>query len=120
MVSKAQQQFWKHDVKVARDYNKTVGTGEGVSLQEKFFEDFANLHGNQFRTLTAEGNIPSRFPNQNTWSPMMRGNRTSRISIQELEKLYCKPSFIKTENRPTRWVKILIVQFCLLIYFLNY
>lgn len=104
MVSKSQVQFWKHDVKVARDYNKTLGTGDGVKLKEKLFEDLAQIHGNNdFRTLATEAS--SRFSNQHTWSPMMRGTRTSRISIQELEKLYCNPTYNKTESRPTKFVK---------------
>lgn len=105
MVSKSQQQFWRHDVKVARDYNKTLGKGEGTSLQQKIFEDFANFHGNDFRTLPTDRPSLSRFSNQHTWSPMMRGNTTSRISIQELEKLYSNPAYNKTEIRPSKFVK---------------
>lgn len=106
MVSKSQQQFWKHDVKVARDYNKSLGSGEGASLQQKMFEKFANLHGNNLRSMTTDRPGPSlsRFSNQHTWSPMMRGNKTSRMSIQELEKLYSNPTFSKSEIRPCRFV----------------
>ncbi|XP_037052297.1 uncharacterized protein LOC119085886 [Bradysia coprophila] len=94
MVSKNQQQFWKHDVKVARDYNKTLGAGEGVSLKEKVLEDLAEIQGNNIRTLNSE-----RYSNQHTWSPMMRtGARTSRMPIQELEKLYSN----QTDNKAAR------------------
>lgn len=103
MVSKSQQQFWKHDVKVARDYNQTLGTGEGASLKKKLLEDLAHFQSEEFRTLTTSGS--SRFSNQHTWSPMMKANRTSRISIQELEKLYLNPTYNKTETRPTKFVQ---------------
>lgn len=99
MVSKSQQQFWKHDVKVARDYNRTVGSTDGTSLKEKLLNDLARLHGSEYRRLSNERS--RRFSNQYTWSPMMRGTRTSRMSIQELEKVYCNPMFSKSENRPT-------------------
>lgn len=102
MTSKSQQQFWKHDVKVARDYNKTFGTGDGESLKAKLFEDLAQLRGNEFRSLATEGS--GRFSNQHTWSPMMRGTRATRISIQELEKLYSNPTYNKPEIRPTTFV----------------
>lgn len=103
MVSKSQQQFWKHDVKVARDYNKTFGTGEGESLKAKIFEDLAKFRVNEFRSSTTQGS--GRFSNQHTWSPMMRGSRETRISIQELEKLYTNPSYNTTDNRPTKFVE---------------
>lgn len=103
MASKSQQQFWKHDVKVARDYNQTLGTGEGVSLKDRLFEDLAHFHGDEFRTLTANG--CSGFSNQHTWSPMMRQTKTSRMTIQELEQLYLNPTFNKAESRPTKFVK---------------
>ncbi|KAG4073563.1 hypothetical protein HA402_000787 [Bradysia odoriphaga] len=94
MASKNQQQFWKHDVKVARDYNKTLGAGEGVSLREKVLEDLAEIQSNNMRTLNSE-----RYSNQHTWSPMMRaGARTSRMPIQELEKLYSN----QTDNKAAR------------------
>lgn len=95
MTSKNQQQFWKHDVKVARDYNKTLGTGEGISLKEKVLEDLAEIHGKEISTIAGE-----RYSNQHTWSPMMMrtGAKSSRMPIQELEKLYANQQEIK----PTR------------------
>lgn len=104
MVSKSQEQFWKHDVKVARDYNKTIVNDEGVSLKERLLKDLAQLRDTEFKSLITEA--PSGFSNQqHTWSPMMKTNRTSRISIQELEKLYWNPTYTIAENRPTTFVK---------------
>lgn len=102
MASSSQQQFWKHDVKVARDYNQTLGTGEGASLKKRLFEDLAHFHCDEFRTLTT--NRTSRFSNQHTWSPMMKVARRS-MTIQELEKLYLNPTYTKTDSRPTKYVK---------------
>lgn len=91
-------------MKVARDYNKTLGAGEGISPKEKLFESLAQIHGDELRTLATEAS--NRFSNQYTWSPMMRATRTSRISIQDLEKLYCNPTYNKSESRPTKYVQI--------------
>ncbi|KAG8187303.1 hypothetical protein JTE90_011674 [Oedothorax gibbosus] len=47
----AVSRFWKHDVKVARDYNKTLGENEGEDLGKQFLEEWANLNGIDPKTL---------------------------------------------------------------------
>ncbi|XP_055933379.1 uncharacterized protein LOC129963216 isoform X2 [Argiope bruennichi] len=47
----AVSRFWKHDVKVARDYNKTLGENEGEDLGKQFLEEWANLNGIDPNTL---------------------------------------------------------------------
>ncbi|GIY96751.1 uncharacterized protein CEXT_450201 [Caerostris extrusa] len=46
--------FWKHDVKVARDYNKTLGENEGEDLGKQFLEEWANLNGIDPSTLKTD------------------------------------------------------------------
>lgn len=43
-ASEDQRQFWKHDIKIARDYNKTIHADEGQKLQEELaqFQDNAS------------------------------------------------------------------------------
>lgn len=43
-VSDEQRQFWKHDIKIARAYNKTVNADEGKTLAE----ELAQFHENDF------------------------------------------------------------------------
>lgn len=37
--------FWKEDLKIARDYNKTFSRSEGRELGKEFLEEWANLSG---------------------------------------------------------------------------
>ncbi|GBO30158.1 hypothetical protein AVEN_218945-1 [Araneus ventricosus] len=50
----AVSRFWKHDVKVARDYNKTLGENEGEDLGKQFLEEWANLNGIDPSTLKTD------------------------------------------------------------------
>lgn len=64
-----QRQFWKHDIKIARDYNKTIQAEEG----RKFKEELAPFHGNaseNFKGVGAELLRQSHYPHTNTWSPL--------------------------------------------------
>ncbi|XP_067124254.1 uncharacterized protein [Centruroides vittatus] len=37
--------FWKEDLKIARDYNKTISKSEGRELGKEFLDEWANLSG---------------------------------------------------------------------------
>ncbi|XP_067124246.1 uncharacterized protein [Centruroides vittatus] len=37
--------FWKHDIKVARDYNRTFGNNEGEEMGKQFLQEWASLTG---------------------------------------------------------------------------
>ncbi|XP_042897542.1 uncharacterized protein [Parasteatoda tepidariorum] len=50
-ADQAVSRFWKHDVKVARDYNKTLGENEGEDLGKQFLQEWANLNGIDPNTL---------------------------------------------------------------------
>lgn len=49
----AQRQFWRHDIKIARDYNKTLHADEGKRVQDDFAEFNENAVEN-FKGVGAE------------------------------------------------------------------
>lgn len=90
-ASDEQRQFWKHDIKIARDYNKTIHADEGAQLQK----GLAQFHDNasDFRGVGAELLKQSHYPHTNTWSPLtLRHYRkevyNTRTSLRELDALY--------------------------------
>lgn len=100
IVSKSQRQFWKHDVKVARDYNKTNPPPPPPTLAAEnnsttFTQQMANEYTEENaarinRDLLKNVNQASY---QNTWSPMTfrhfsGGNDGEQLSIGDMEKLY--------------------------------
>lgn len=87
-VSADQRQFWKHDIKIARDYNKTIQAEEG----RKFKEELAPFHENaseNFRGVGAELLKQSHYPHTNTWSPLtlrhLRKEVNTRTSVLDLD-----------------------------------
>lgn len=91
-VSDDQRQFWKHDIRIARDYNKTIRADEGLKLQEELAQFHENASDN-FKGVGAELLRQSHFPHTNTWSPVtlchhrkeIHGTRTS---LRDLDALY--------------------------------
>jgi hypothetical protein len=91
-ASDEQRQFWKHDIKIARDYNKTVNADEGKKLQEELAQFHENASEN-FKGVGAELLKQSNYPHTNTWSPLtLRHYRkevyNTRTSLREFETLY--------------------------------
>lgn len=110
IVSRNQRQFWKHDVKVARDFNKfSSAEGDGGSLlTQKLAEEFAEFQESDPELITATsdhrrsgGGHPVH---QYTWSPMMcRQHDAANLSIQEMEKIFLNMAHpLQTNNRLTR------------------
>lgn len=69
-MSRDQRQFWKHDVKLARNYSRNASVGDDDA--QKWADDFA-----EFQTTDAAGRRNSemlrnvgRPAYQHTWSPM--------------------------------------------------
>lgn len=88
-TSDDQRQFWKHDIKIARDYNKTIHADEG----EKMREELALFHENaseNFKGVGAELLKQTHFSHSNTLT--MRHHRkeiyNERPSLHDLDKLY--------------------------------
>lgn len=90
-ASDHQRQFWKHDIKIARDYNKTVHADEGRKLQEEL-NHFHEHESDNFKGVGAELLKQSFHPHA-TWSPLtLRHYRkelhNTRTSLREFEALY--------------------------------
>lgn len=105
VVPKDQKQFWKHDIKIARDYNRTLHTNDGLSMSKQLIHELTTLHHNN-DTMTGglRGdyllNSASKGGHQNTWSPRHNYHqRDHRPTIQELEALYLSLSANTTENQ---------------------
>lgn len=97
MVTKSHTHFWKHDVKIARDYNKTCQFDDAQSLRQKLereIEGFEAQSENQGVGVRAEimrrmsrGALPFSSFNQNTWSTLAQPQNT-RPTMQDIEALY--------------------------------
>lgn len=85
-VSDDQRQFWKHDIKIARDYNKTINADEGRKVQEEL-NQFQHNTSDNFKGVGAEL-LRQSYPHTNTWSPSnLRLKDSHRMSIRELDTI---------------------------------
>ncbi|XP_040161850.1 uncharacterized protein LOC120899743 [Anopheles arabiensis] len=103
VVPKDQKQFWKHDIKIARDYNRTLHTQDGHSMSKNLMQELASLHHNNDTVGGLRGDYllnSASKANQNTWSPRHNYHqRDHRPTMQELEALYLSLSANTTENQ---------------------
>ncbi|KAJ8979766.1 hypothetical protein NQ317_015243 [Molorchus minor] len=93
------RRFWKHDIKIARDYNKTVQSEEGGSMITRLSEEIARLHKSQFNEQhyhsieLARENLKVNIKRpEYTWSPCMRLSKKHR----EINELY--DDLMKSKN----------------------
>lgn len=89
IASKAHRHFWKHDIKIARDYYKTCQSEDAQALSKKLADEIAGFQKQDHEVLGGSGYLS----HQNTWSPMSTRNfysfkNSSKPTIQELEALY--------------------------------
>lgn len=103
IVPKDQKQFWRHDIKIARDYNKTLHTMDGMSMSKQLIHELTALH---HQDPDGRGHGSERLlnsisrANQNTWSPRHNYHqREYRPSIQDLEALYLSLSANTNDNQ---------------------
>ncbi|XP_055681745.1 uncharacterized protein LOC129789120 [Lutzomyia longipalpis] len=100
MATQNYRQFWKHDVKIARDYNKTCQVDDATSLRQKLADEIAGFEAQSdnrgqgaraeiVRRLT-QGPMPSLYHHQHTWSPLTHAAQY-RPTIQEMETLLMNP-----------------------------
>lgn len=104
IVPKDQKQFWRHDIKIARDYNKTLHTMDAMSMSKQLIHELTALHHNQDPDGRGVGS--DRWVNtitrnhQHTWSPRHNYHqRDHRPTIQELEALYLSLSANTNESQ---------------------
>lgn len=101
-MSRNQRQFWKHDVKVARDFNnfssaQTAGDG-GSLLTQKLAEEFAEFQESDPELITATNHRSGHPIHQYTWS-----HDTANLSMQEMEKIFLNMGHpLQSNNRHTR------------------
>jgi hypothetical protein len=69
LSTEEERQFWKHDVPIARDYNKTLIADDGRRLREQLDE---YLNTDNFRGVGAELLKQDLYPHTHTWSPIMQ------------------------------------------------
>ncbi|XP_059620692.1 uncharacterized protein LOC132264481 [Phlebotomus argentipes] len=91
--------FWKHDVKIARDYNKTCQAADTTLLRQKLAEEIAGFEAqtdNRGQGVRAEivrrltqGPMASLYYHQHTWSPLTHAPH-NRPTVQEIESLLLK------------------------------
>lgn len=81
LASRGQREFWKHDIKIARDYNKTMHTGNNSDLLHEFGEAKDRMiHGVGVELL--------KNVNQQTWSPATNRLFHDNNSTRDLEAIY--------------------------------
>ncbi|XP_065088980.1 uncharacterized protein LOC135710359 isoform X1 [Ochlerotatus camptorhynchus] len=102
IVPKDQKQFWNHDIKIARDYNKTMHTMDGMTMNKQLLQELSHFRpqsetdkqGSE-RWLNTIGRA-----GQNTWSPRHHHHQKEhRPTIQELEALYLSLSANNTDTQ---------------------
>lgn len=91
-VSDRQKQFWRHDIKIARDYNKTLQADDGRRVLDELAEFNVNAVEN-FKGVGAE--LLRQNPASQTWSPYSHrhlhhrsDNYKTRASVKNLESLF--------------------------------
>lgn len=91
-VSDRQKQFWRHDIKIARDYNKTLHADDGRRVLDELAEFNVNAVEN-FKGVGAE--LLRQNPSSQTWSPYSHrhlhhrsDNYKTRASVKNLESLF--------------------------------
>ncbi|XP_053693931.1 uncharacterized protein LOC128741855 [Sabethes cyaneus] len=102
IVPKDQKQFWKHDIKIARDYNRTLHSTDGMSISKQLIHDLTALHNKdpEGHGFGSELLLNTISRNQHTWSPNHNYHqREHRPTIQELEALYLSLSGNNGDNQ---------------------
>lgn len=81
----ARKRFWKYDIKVARDYNKTIISGENIGCHKEYpthrQRNRPNYDLNHFSTDMSDGNFkPYNKQREFTWSPCLHNHLSSICS----------------------------------------
>jgi hypothetical protein len=89
LSTEEEKRFWKHDVPIARDYNKSLNAGEGKLLEEQLAE-FRQKQCENFSGAEAELFDPQYFPYTHTWSPLTHRVtlKEKRASVRDLDAVY--------------------------------
>lgn len=102
----AKQKFWKHDIKIARDFNQSAYTEEVKELHRRISKEYSDIPNFHFRPEDNSHRIHKDAARMNiqkpqyTWSP---GTAEGRPTLSELRKLYT--NFRKEECRANKSLK---------------
>ncbi|XP_070490390.1 uncharacterized protein [Chironomus tepperi] len=100
LSTEEERQFWKHDIPIARDYNKTINAEDGRRIREQL-EDYLNSDTENFQGVAAELLRQDLYPNTHTWSPLMNKlsskNEQPRPSVIDFNSYY--NSMAREHNR---------------------
>ena len=101
-ASEEERQFWKHDIPIARDYNKTINAEDGRRIRQHL-DDYLNNHAENFQGVAAELLKQDLYPNVHTWSPLMHKftNKKDQIrpSVLDLDSYYKSMTSTSNHNR---------------------
>lgn len=97
IASRSQRQFWKHDIKIARDYYKTCQNEDAATLGKKLEEELRarqrqdSHHDSSFDMLRLQNNL--LHSTQHTWSPLSSRNQftvrdVTKPQMQDIENLF--------------------------------
>lgn len=85
LQNEEERQFWRHDVPITRDYNKTVNAEDGEKLRKELMEFCDNEPGN-FKGVGRELLRQDFYHPTHTWSPV--NSRYQEEITKELDILY--------------------------------
>lgn len=123
IVSKSQRQFWKHDVKMARDFNKTnkPGSDSNTTLTQQIADEFKEEFGeNDLQRMNSANFLKNvnQASYQNTWSPMTLRHEfpsnDAQKSRENMEKIYLKMAQPMASNN--QYIRYMIISIIILFY----
>lgn len=101
----ARRRFWKHDIKIVRDYNKTLEPEQAGCMLTKLSQDLAAYHQSPLNHLyhstdLARDNLKINIKRSEfTWSPCTNFSKKSREIREMYENLRkCKPNTARVLN----------------------
>lgn len=95
LLTDEERQFWKHDVPIARDYNKTLNADDGKKLGEELLE-FCEHESDNFRGVGAELLRQDFYNHQtHTWSPL---NHRYHQDLENLKDVLNKTTINKVSG----------------------
>lgn len=104
VASRGQRQFWKHDIKIARDYNKTLHPNDSYTIA--LADELAHYKMHEKETIHGIGAelLRSGANNQNTWSPTLNHHH----HVRDLEAIYlslaCPPTTSSNDSCIERFI----------------
>lgn len=95
-----ERQFWKHDIPITRDYNKTLHTEDGRRLRDEL-DNYVESDTEDFKGVAAELLKQEFYPYTHTWSPLMHKisrKDQKRTSVMDFYKSMTNKVAAEEEN----------------------